>query len=339
MIRAEFIRDFVGLGFLLDAFLNKKSPLPALDKAIQQSLQTNYWFAEHHITQSLRSITDNFLQPDKLHIWLAAYPNIAYTYQNEVAIVMAGNIPLVGYHDYLSILASGKKTAIKLSSKDPFLLPALHELLCSFAPEWHSRVRFVPEVPSETDTIIATGSDSTAAWFTTHYPHLPKIIRGHRVSVAIIPPHITQEQITALHRDMFLYFGLGCRSVVKLFLPDKFDITRITDIDTMPEEPSHLGFRNAYRRQKALLTLQQRPLIDGRFFILQEADTLSPPVATIYYTYYSHIDEVVTYIHEHDSQIQCVAGVEAYIKKSVIFGSTQNPQLWDYADGIDTMKL
>ena len=334
-----FILDFVKLGSLLDAFLKQRSPLPLLSQAIQQSTQTNHWFTEHHILLSLRAITDHFLQQEKLHTWLAAYPNIAYTYQNEVTIVMAGNIPLVGYHDYLSILASGRKAAVKLSSKDPFLLPALHNLLCSIAPEWQTRVRFVPEVPTETNSIIATGSDATAAWFATRYPHLPKIIRGHRVSIAVIPPHITKTQITALHRDMFLYFGLGCRSVVKLFLPDKFDITRITDLDQMPEEASHLGFRNAYRRQKALLTLQQRPFTDGGFFILQEADTLSPPIATIYYTYYKAINEVVTYIQEHDSHIQCVVGVDADIKKSVIFGCAQNPQLWDYADGIDTMRI
>jgi len=236
-------------------------------------------------------------------------------------------------------LASGRKVAVKLSHKDATLLPALHTLLCSLSPIWHSRARFVSEVPHETDGLIATGSDVTANLYRSRYPFLPTIVRGHRVSVAILSSHTTQAQIMALHRDLFLYFGLGCRSVVRLFIPEGFDLSRLTSVEPWPQEASHAGFRNAYRRQKALLTLQNSPFTDGGFFLLQPKDDWNPPVTTVYYTYYQNIDTLLSHIEENAFRIQCVVGKDAGIKNCITFGSAQNPQLWDYADGTDTMKL
>ena len=348
--------------------------------AAGRSIEVNPWFTEYHIREAVCAIAQNYLQSEKLRAWLSVYPDRWYNFEKEITVVMAGNVPLVGYHDYLSVLASGRRVAVKLSSKDPFLLPALHEWLCSFAPAWRQVVRFVAEVPaadadglstsvadglstsvtdglsttvadglsttdagglisSTTDGLIATGSDVTAEWFATRYPRLPKIIRGHCVSVAVIHEAITEAQISALHRDMFLYFGLGCRSVVRLFVPQGFDLLRLTAFEQLPKEASHTGFRNVYLRQKALLTLQGHPFIDGGFFLLQPADDLNPPLSTIFYTRYTHINEVVDYIQEHQTQLQCVVGVHSDLKKSINFGSAQNPQLWDYANEIDTLNL
>ena len=337
--RSDFIEDFSRLGAQLRSYLLGEKALFDLDNAIRRSVEANPWFTPYHIREMLRAISHDFLQREKLTRWLKSYPDIWYHYQKEITVVMAGNIPLVGYHDYLCVLASGRKISIKLSSKDSFLLPALHELLCSFSPEWRGMVRYVQEVPEDTDGIIATGTDSTAAHFADGFAFLPKIIRGHSVSLAVIPKEITQEQISHLQRDMFLYFGLGCRSVTHLFIPQEFDIKRITAFDQWPQEASHSGFYHAFLRQRALLTLQQISFTDGGFFILQPSEELSPPLSTFFYTRYTHINEVKSYIQANCLKIQCVVGMGTDIKKSINFGSAQNPQLWDYANGIDTMNL
>jgi len=335
MNRIEFIHDFTRLGILLRAYLYEGKDVMELNNAIIQSTVANTWFTSYHIKEQLSAIANNYLQQDKLEYWLANYPKVWYDYQKDITVVMAGNIPLVGFHDYLSVLASGRTVSVKLSSKDTFLMPALHHLLCTFAPEWRSRVRFVDRVRDDTDGLIVTGSDVTAAWFNARYPHLPRIVRGHRVSVAVIPENMSMEEIVGLHRDMFLYFGLGCRSVVHLFIPEGFNLEKIKTA----EEVSHTGFRNAYLRQKALLTLQKQPFLDGGFFLLQQSNEWQPNMATIFYTRYSHINEVISYIDDHQFKIQCVVGRAMDIKKSINFGSAQNPQLWDYADGMDTMLL
>ena len=339
MSRIGFIDDFSALGNLLNAYLMGQTQIKSLDSAIKQSIELNPWFTQSNIKERLKSIVHHYLQPQMLNSWLSNYPDVWYGYQKDIAVVMAGNIPLVGYHDYLSVLASGRTVSIKRSSKDPFLLPALHELLCNFTPEWCSKVRYVTHLPADTNGLIATGSDTTAAWFTTHYTHLPKIIRGHGVSVAVLPKELIDEQISGLHNDMFLYFGLGCRSVVRLYIPKGFDLLRITTFASLPKEASHPGFYNAYRRNKALLTLQKLPFTDGGFFILQPVDGFNPPMATIYYTIYNNLEDVRSDLERNASFIQCVVGMGTDIKKSVTFGSAQHPQLWDYANEKDTMRL
>lgn len=334
-----FIRDFDELGHLLQGYLSGAKQIPDLEQAINQSMVANPWYTDYHIKERLSSITQNYLSASKLQDWLAIYPDVWYDYQKDITVVMAGNIPLVGYHDYLAVLASGRTVSVKLSSKDAFLLPALHKLLCSLAPEWKGRLRYVDTVPEDTDGLIATGTDSTAAWFREHYPRLPKIVRGHRASIAVLGEHITQEQIAGLHRDMFGFFGLGCRSVVRLFVPRDFDLRRLTNFAPWPKEAQHPGFHNAYCRQKALLTLQGFAFIDGGFFILQEKDDLYPPVASLYYSVYTHINEVVDYIQAHDSRLQLVVGGDGIIKNCINFGLSQHPTCREYADSIDTMRL
>ena len=335
----EIIDDFSQLGALLGSFLSKQTALPLLGEAIQKSVEANHWFIQEHIRTALQAIVENYLQREKLAYWLSAYSKVWHGYRKEVTVVMAGNVPLAGFHDYLSVLASGRMVLVKRSSKDAFLLPALHHLLCTVSPAWHSRVRFVEEVPCETDGLIATGSDATAEWFASRYSGIPKIVRGHRVSVAVLLDNVSREQIANLHRDMFLYFGLGCRSVVRLFVPAGFDLLRVVDVDARPVEAAHPGFRNAYRRQKAMRVLQGQPFVDGGFFLLQQADGWYPPMATVYYTRYEHLDYVRSYLGTNAGRIQCVVGADAGIKNCITFGSAQNPQLWDYADGIDTMTL
>ncbi|MCL2738630.1 MAG: acyl-CoA reductase [Bacteroidales bacterium] len=339
MEQIEFIRDFAGLGNRLQAYLSGALDVPDLDQAIAHSLGANPWYTSYCIKERLSSIVQGYLLAPKLQSWLTNYPDVWYAYQKDITVVMAGNIPLVGFHDYLSVLASGRTVSVKLSSKDAFLLPALHRLLCSFAPAWSYRLRYVLEVPVDTHGLIATGSDATAAWFTARYPHLPQIVRRHRVSVAVLSADIRQEQISGLQRDMFAYFGLGCRSVVRLFVPKEFDLMRLTVFEQCPDEASHLGFRNAYRRQKALLTLQGASFTDGGFFLLQPKEDLFPPVATVFYSVYTCINEVIDFLEANDSRLQSVVGMVGGFKNCINFGCSQSPQLWDYADGIDTMRL
>ena len=327
MNRIKFIRDFAALGDLLQDYVSGSKDLPTLDQAIARSLEANPWFTGYHIKERLLSIAQYYLSDSRLEAWLVDYRDIWRGCYHDITVVMAGNIPLVGYHDYLSVLASGRRVSVKCSSKDAFLLPALHQLLCSFAPEWLLQARFVSEVSMDTDGLITTGSDATAVWFKEHYPQLPKIVRGHRNSIAVLTEDITREQILGLHRDMFGFFGLGCRSVVRLFVPEGFDLKRVTAFDQWPKEAEHQGFQNAYRRQKALLSLQQVPFIDGGFFLLQAEKGLSPPIATFFYTIYTDMNEVVDYIEAHQSKLQIVVGSAGEIKNGINFGCSQNPEL------------
>ena len=329
MNHVKFIRDFAALGDLLQDHVSDTKNIPALDQAITCSLEANPWFTGYHIKERLSSIAQYYLSASRLEAWLADYQDVWHDGHHDITVVMAGNIPLVGYHDYLSVLASGRRVSVKCSSKDAFLLPALHQLLCSFAPKWLSQVRFVEEIPDDSDGLIATGSDATAAWFKEHYPQLPKIIRGHRNSVAVLTEDITREQIACLHRDMFDFFGLGCRSVVHLFIPKGFDLKRITAFDQWPKEAEHQGFQNAYRHQKALLSLQQIPFVDGGFFLLQAEEGLSPPVATFFYTIYTRINEIIDYLESNKSLLQIVVGTTRMIKNCINFGCSQNPSLYD----------
>jgi hypothetical protein len=335
----SFPQDFGQLGACLIAHLRGRLSLPALEAAKVRSKTENEWFTRMQIDAALEAIATEWLQEERLASWLAHYPQLSDRSKERVAVVMAGNIPLVGFHDYLSVLASGRCIDIKLSSKDKYLLPTLHAMLCTMNPLWAARLRFCDTLPPAPQALIATGGDQTAAYFSRQFAGIPHIVRGSRVSVAVLPPCPTAVQLEGLYQDLFLYFGLGCRSVCCLFLPQGMHPSQVLLPQTSVEAATHIGFQNAYRRQKALLSLQGQDFIDGGFFVLQPSLEWHPPMATVYYRHYGSLEELAALLDKETLRLQSVVAEAGMLKNCVNFGLAQRPQLWDYADGIDTMML
>ena len=340
IVERDIMQSLLPLGDHLRAYLAGQFSWPALDLAKVRSRAENEWFTPTQVHAALEAIAGEWLQEQRLEAWLAHYPSLHERPEERVAVVMAGNIPLVGFHDYLAVLASGRSVDVKLSSKDRYLLPALHAQLCDINPLWATRVRFCEQFPSQPQALIATGGNETAAWFSQEYAHIPHIVRGSRVSAAVLPSQPTAAQLEALYQDMFLYFGLGCRSVCRLFLPEGMNPRQLL----LPQPPEveaakHPGFQNAYRRQKALLSLQGKDFTDGGFFILQPLSDWHPPMATVYYSYYRSEEEVASLLAQEASRLQVVVSNLEIWENCVNFGLAQRPSLWDYADGIDTMML
>ena len=335
----QLIQNLGELGVRLHAYAEGSLPLPALDAAKINSFAENEWFTPGQIDTAIEAIATEWLQEGRLEAWLANYPRLLDRAEDRVAVVMAGNIPLVGFHDYLSVLASGRSIYVKLSSKDKYLLPVLHTMLCEINPRWATRLRFCEALPPTFQTLIVTGGDQTAAYFSRQFAGIPHIVRGSRISVAVLPICPTAAQLEGLYQDIFLYFGLGCRSVCCLFLPQGMNPCQVLLPQTSVEAATHIGFQNAYRRQKALLSLHGQDFIDGGFFVLQPSLEWHPPMATVYYRHYGSVEELAALLEKETLRVQSVVAEAGMLKNCVNFGLAQRPQLWDYADGIDTMML
>ena len=223
---------------------------------------------------------------------------------------MAGNIPLVGFHDFLTTVLSGHKAVIKLSSDDSNLMPLLLEVLTTIDPQFSNYFEIVDRLNS-VDAVIATGSNNSARYFEHYFGKYPHIIRKNRTSLAVLTGDETKEDLEKLGSDMFLYFGLGCRNVSKIYLPHTFDINRIFE----------------------------EPLLENGFVLFREAKEINSPVAVMLYERYSDLKELKQTINAMRSEIQCVVtNAESFIG-AVPFGKAQHPDLWDYADGVDTLEF
>ncbi len=354
MVERSFIQDFSLLGKQIIAWLNDAETCPVLSCAAQQSVSTNSWFTESNIRQSLSAIATAFLSEQKLQAWLSQY--IIAPKPKRIGVVMAGNIPLVGFHDFLCVLASRHYFVGKLSHKDKFLLPVLVEMLCAINPEWRNRITFVEEIDvTKIDAFIVTGSDTTADFFSRLSASLPPsgrqsgaLIRHNRRSVAILTGNETHDDLQGLAVDMFSYFGMGCRNVSMLYVPKGYDWKGLLNIFSAQQpfkrlEPlksllQHAGYAHNYRYQKALLTLQAQPFIDAGVALLYENENLQAPPAVAHFCYYEKIAEMLECLEQQCEQIQCVVGNTVISNKFCTFGTAQQPQLDDYADGVDTMQ-
>ena len=291
----------------------------------------NGWFTEDMVRKSLLSL-GGLLTKEKLSKWTNEYE-----YQKKpktVAVIMAGNIPLVGFHDFLSVLISGNNLLAKLSSDDKYLLPALSEFLYVFEPELKERIAFSEGKISDFDAVIATGSDSSSAYFEQYFSSYPHIFRSNRTSLAVLIGEESKQDIELLAQDIFDYYGRGCRNVTHLLLPRSFDLNKIFEgIVVMGDVIQNKKYGNNYDYNKAVHLLNQEQLLDNNFVLLKESVELFSPLGMINYHFYDSKKEIKEYLNQHKNQLQCVVGME-YIP----FGVAQTPALNDYADGIDTLK-
>ena len=273
-----------------------------------------------------------------LNEWIGKY-NFNNIPSKKVAIIMAGNIPLVGFHDFLSVLITGHEVVVKQSSNDKHLLPYLAKYIEHVEPEFKGKITFTEEKLQDFDAVIATGSDNTARYFEYYFKGKPSIIRKNRNSVAVLTGRETDDELKLLSEDVFRYYGLGCRNVSKLFVPKNYEFNAFFNgmFDWNPIIHQH-KYANNYDYNKAVYIMSEFDLLENGFLMIKEDQSYSSPIATLFYEYYDDIDELKLKLQDNKNNIQCVVS-NGIVENSVAFGQTQHPQLWDYADDIDTIAF
>ena len=336
-------RAFVQLGNILTHFIEKKNwtnhstgltahEFDKFNELIRASKTHNGWFTESNVRKAIGGIV-SMLDEKKMDTWLGNY-SILEKPTKDVGVIMAGNIPMVGFHDLLCVLISGNKLIAKLSSDDAILIPAVIEMLIAIEPRFEERINFVSKL-EDFDAIIATGSDNSARYFESYFGKYPHIIRKNRTSVAVFYGEETKEDLDAFADDVFLYFGLGCRNVTKLFLPKDFDLDIIfRAFYKYREVINHNKYANNYDYNKAIYLMNQVELIENGFVLLKEDSSLYSPLSVLHYEYYDSKQSLYEFLQRDRESIQCVVG-----KNHIPFGRAQRPNVWDYADNIDTMKF
>ena len=338
------IDAFVKLGELLrtydDMAIQKgNNQLGVLAKLVDDSYLYNPWFTPKNVRNAVVSL-GNSLAEDKIRKWLQAYDLNSVKESKRVGVVMAGNIPLVGFHDFLCILVTGHQFLGKLSSNDQKLLPALAEILIDIEPGFKGQIEFTEDKLQKFDAIIATGSNNTARYFEYYFGKYPHIIRKNRNGVAVIAGKETKEELAVLGKDLFLYFGMGCRSVSKVFVPKgyKFDLL-FEALEDYKFVADQFKYNNNYEYYKSIYLINSVPHFDNGFLLITEDQGYSSPPSVLFYEAYEDIAVLRNRLKLDSDQIQCIVCNSTEIEKTIPLGQAQHPELWDYADGVDTMKF
>lgn len=321
-----------------------------LSEAINKSIQSNPWYTEESILFAINSIAGE-LKSEKLEKWISTYNiNITSTYlPKNIGVIMAGNIPLVGFFDFLYVLFSGHRIIIKLSSDDRFLLPAISSYLIKVLPAIAERIEFIDEKLEGIDAIIATGSNNSYRYFEYYFGKYPGILRKSRSSIAVLTNEDFDQALKdprdnsfiRLADDIFRYFGLGCRNVSKLFLPEGRDIrTLFSYFNSYRDVILHNKYHNNYDYYKSIYLINGNDFLDtGYVLFLKDKVNLGSPVSVVLYDEYQNEGEVKEYIKQHDEEIQCVVSTLNGIQGAVAPGKSQFPALGDYADGQDVIEM
>lgn len=301
----------------------------------------NGWFTENNVRRALGAIAGT-LKRETLQQWMDRYPALPAEQDKRktVGVVMAGNIPLVGFHDMLSVIMSGNNFLGKPSSKDDRLLKKMAEIICRIEPGFSDRIRFTESYLKGADAIIATGSNNSSRYFEYYFRDIPHIIRKNRSGVAVLSGNETEQEIIRLGEDIFSYFGLGCRNVTKIFIPDDFKPEVLLEVfETFTNLQEHYKYNNNLEYNRSVYLLNMIPFLDNGIVLMKEDENISSPIGVVYYEKYSHLEEVMEKISAQHEHIQCVISTIRKIENSISPGTSQAPALWDYADSIDTMKF
>ncbi len=300
----------------------------------------NPWFTDENINLALNE-TANALKEANLLKWVAMYPHLQEKKKaKRVGVITAGNIPLVGFHDFLSVLISGHIFVGKLSSKDDILLSRLVAVLKDIEPGFADFIFLSKEKPANFDAVIATGSNNSMRYFEYYFGKYPHILRKNRNSVAILDGTESEEELKYLADDIFLYFGLGCRSVSKIFLPENYDLNNIFRNSLGYEAIiKHNKYANNYDYNRAIYMMNKIDFQDNGILLMKEDVGYASPVSVLYFEYYSNLNVIKKRLADDNEKIQCIVSKPGIIENSVYFGYAQKPQLWDYADNVDTINF
>ena len=304
---------------------------------IKLAQEKNSWFTKDNLLFSLNSLHKS-LTENNLNKFIESFDSTIKS-SKKVAIVMAGNIPLVGFHDFLSVLISGHSVLVKQSSSDKHLLPFLAKYLEYVEPTFKGKITFTEEKLTDFDAVIATGSDNTARYFEYYFKNKPNIIRKSRNSVAVITGKETEEDFVKLSDDVFQYFGLGCRSVSKLYVPKGYNFDAFfTGMYAKKDMIENAKYANNYDYNKAVYLMSLFDLLENGFLMIKEDESYASPIATIFYEYYDNETDLKIKLHQDKDKIQCIVAKD-FIENEIAFGQTQHPELTDYADGVNTLEF
>lgn len=306
---------------------------------VETEKQYNAWFTAESVLKAAKNIGE-MLNPADLTRWLDAY-RLNEGEPKRVGLILAGNIPLVGFHDVLSVLISGNFALVKASSQDARLIKYVLGLLTEIEPLFKDRFEFTGRL-EKFDAVVATGSNNTSRYFEYYFGKVPNIIRKNRSSVAVLTGDESTEQLQELGRDIFDYFGLGCRNVSKLLVPNGYNFNLFFEsIEVYNDIINHNKYNNNYFYNKSIYLVNSDKHLDNNFLLLKEDDRMASPIGVLYFEYFDDLAAVEIKLNSNAEQIQCVVSNAALkIKSQVVgFGQSQQPKLWDYADGVDTMAF
>ncbi len=318
-----------------------KNELFKLNELIGSINNFNPWFTAENVSFSLKSVA-GYLEKEKLKKWISGYNHEKFFPQEQktIGVVMAGNIPLVGFHDFLSIMISGHKILIKLSLNDNKLLPLICETLYKIDVEFSNLISFTDVHLKNFDAIIATGSNNTSHYFEYYFGKYPHIIRKNRNGIAILTGDEDDFSLKQLGHDIFQYFGLGCRSISKLFIPEGYSFEKFfTNLEQYSYVKEHHKYKNNYDYNKAIFIINNIVHQDNGFLLLKEDKAISSPVSVLFYEYYSDSEKLNRELDAQKEKIQCIVSGNEQIKNRTPFGKAQMPDLWDYSDNTDTLKF
>jgi Acyl-CoA reductase (LuxC) len=348
MLQIEKKKYFIELGKFLSQFSldnNSKNDAVLLNdlfysqfiELLDLSQSHNGWFTPEQVYFAVNSWA-NTLTEENLNNWLSRY-NFDTVQPKTIGLILAGNIPLVGFHDFLSVLISGHSVLVKTSSNDQKLLPFLANYLIAVNHEMENFITFTDGKMENFDAIIATGSNNTARYFEYYFKDKPSIIRKNRNSVAVLNGTESQEDLEQLGEDIFRYFGLGCRNVSKLFVPKEYDFQNFFQaIFKYSDVIYYEKYANNYDYNKAVFLMSNFKLLDNEFLTLKEDSSYASPISSVFYEYYETIEDIKNQLNKDSEQIQCIVSKD-FIQNSIPFGKTQKPKLWDYADNVDTIDF
>ncbi|NQY08572.1 MAG: acyl-CoA reductase [Flavobacteriales bacterium] len=301
----------------------------------------NPWFDRKSLSTCFKAWSES-LNKDSLNKWLEPYQETIKNRKKAVSvgIVAAGNIPLVCFHDFLSILLSGNSCRIKMAKSDEVLLPYITKQLIAIEPAFKDLIVFAEYQLQGFDAVIATGSNNSARYFDLYFGKYPNVIRKNRNSIAVIDGSETSEEYAALGQDIFQYFGLGCRNVSKLLVPENYILDRFYEgIYAFADIVNHNKYGNNYDYNRTIYLMSVVDFLDNGFLLLKEDEAISSPIAVLYYERYKdekHLQEILA---RHGDDVQCIVSKQEQGSQSVRLGDAQNPKLNDYADGVNTLDF
>ena len=311
--------------FLADPYYDR------MNSVILSEKHHNGWFTEDSIRESLFNL-GKLLREEEIESWMNNYEFNGR--DKKVGLIMAGNIPLVGFHDFLSVLLSGNKPYVKLSSDDKRLLPILIDILVELQPDLADRINVVERV-SDIDAVIATGSNNSARYFEKYFGHLPNIIRKNRTSVALLTGEESETELKELGKDLFTYFGMGCRNVSHIMVPENYDLNKLFGaIVDFGDIINHNKYANNYDYYKAIYLMNREEILENGFVLLRESKEIFAPIAVVHHHRYKDDSEAERFLKEKKDDIQAIVG-----RNHIPFGQAQSPKLSEYADGVDTMEF
>ena len=338
------VNAFVKLGHFLSQFTNAPKDanidtafIDGFKHQLKLAQENNGWFSKNNLDFALQSWTEALTETN-LEQWTTNY-NFETIDPKTIAIIMAGNIPLVGFHDFLSVLISGHHVIVKQSSNDKHLLPYLAKYLEYLEPEFKGRIKFTEDKLEGYDAVIATGSNNTARYFEYYFKDNPSIIRKNRNSVAILTGQETHEQLESLSDDIFRYYGLGCRNVSKLYVPEDYNFDDFFKaVFKWKDIINESKYANNYDYNKAVYIMSEFDMLENGFLMIKEDQSFGSPIATIFYEKYKNLSTLKQHLESEKENIQCIVASE-FAAEEIPFGQTQEPKLWDYADNIDTVDF